>query len=598
MRIEDEAPPLLTVLLPVYNAEKWLASCLESLLDQSLTDFEVFLLDDGSTDATGGIARRYALADRRVQLFPMQKAAELSDVLNSQLLKVRSEWVARMDADDLADPRRFEATIQHLRSHPEIDVLGTYARVIDRETRKVAGMLRPPTDPRSLEVEMLFRNPVVHPSVVMRTRLLRELGGYPRAPYAEDYALWTRCVRAGKTIATLDQVLLEYGHHPAQSTQQNRLEAFAQAKRVNAEYAEWFFRGLESGPRHAAVRWISLAMRQSLGERLGAEERDHLLGESEALLECGVLAPEHRKLLAVRVRGVTSRYAEPIDKRYFAPEAQDYESRLTRRSGGYERGVPLWINDTEKFWSFARSLDIRVPRTLFTCQRESLPGQRLPGNATLLTTLTRSNYADGVIVPSSDKPDRLQEAAASFDKEFSRYTADATVVVADAGAHLDRDVDLYRFFAGAGEIAAVLRERHNSDSWQVSLWRDAFWEPAEVNFRSPSSSRVAKADGPPPNHTDLVHVVRTLSMALPTPFARIDVFDAPEGPLVLGAQLFPGQFSSSHSLACEGGLLAGLAARWGDAERWLASAELAPPARLDPRPGSSTPADSEESEGE
>lgn len=594
--MEFGAPPQLTVLLPVHNGEKWLAACLESLLTQTMPDFEVFLLDDGSTDGTSGIARRYALADRRVQVFPTQKSQYLSQVLNSQLSRVRSEWVARMDADDLSDPRRFEAMLDYVHRRPEVDVLGTQARVIDRETRETVGQIRPPSDPSTLEVELLFRNPVVHPSVILRTRTLRHLGGYPQVPHAEDYALWSRAVRTGLQITTLDQVLIEYGHHPAQVTQRHRAEALNQAQIVSSEYAEWFFRDLEPVDRKRAQEWIALAVELSVGGTLDGAAIAKLRSESTVLLETKKLSAGHNRALKAHVRATLRRFAEPSAKRYFAPQAQDYASRLTRRTGGYERGVPSWIGDTEKLWSFARGKGLMAPRGIFSCDRAELKEQTLPAGSVLITTPTRSNYGDAVLVSPDSESEREADAATRFEEEFLRYTSDPTAIVADPGVQLGAPLEVFRFFASCGEITAVLRDVRGANEWRVSLWSGAFSSTAQLQFRAPSAHRVVDISPAPMDWPDLTHAARVLSIALPTAFARIDVVRTPAGPLILGAQLYPAQFTPSHSLEADEELLAELAERWGDAERWLSTRELAPPSRWDPRVQSPTDTDNEKSE--
>lgn len=589
-------PPKLTVLLPVHNAEKWLAACLESLLAQTLEDFEIFLLDDGSTDSTSAIARRYSHADRRVQVFSMQKTENLSEVLNAQLYRVRSEWVARMDADDLSEPRRFEAMLNHVHRHPDIDILGTQVRVIDRETRAIIGRIAPPSDPAALEVELLFRNPVVHPSVILRTRALRLLGGYPLAPHAEDYALWVRAVQSGMHIATLDQVLLEYGHHEAQVTQRHRAEALSQGRAISAEYASWFFREFDVEDQRRARNWVALAIRQLMGEALDQTSISELGSDASVLLESKKLNSGHSRALKGRVRATMRRFAEPTSKRYFAPEARDYVSLLMRRAGGYERGVPSWIGDTEKMWGFVRAQGLTAPRALFTCDRADLQDQPLPESTCLITTPTRSNYGDAVLVGPGAGEKRVSNAASLFENEFAKFTADRSVIVADPISTIGPELEIFRFFVSHGEISAVLRDVRGCRDWRVSLWSGAFRMPAALRFRAPSESRIVESIEAPREWSDLSHAARVLSMVLPTSFARIDIVRAPIGPLVLGVQLYPAQFTPSHSLETEDGLLGSIAGRWVEAERWLSDHELASPARWDPRPGYHLEADSKESD--
>lgn len=154
--------PVVTVLLPIHNGERWVARCLESVLSQIFSDFEIHTIDDGSEDRTLAILRRLQLGDSRLRVYPIPKAANLAQVLNFALSNVTTEYVARMDVDDISRPRRFETYIKYLAVNPEVDIVGTSARETDGLTGQVEGLRCPPSSWESIYVALPFRNPTIH----------------------------------------------------------------------------------------------------------------------------------------------------------------------------------------------------------------------------------------------------------------------------------------------------------------------------------------------------------------------------------------------------------------------------------------------------
>jgi len=204
----------LTVLLPVRDGERWLDAAIASIRGQTFGDFELLLIDDGSTDGTAGIIARHAAEDSR--LVPLANPGSgLVSGLNFGMSRARAPLIARMDADDIALPQKFELQVARMAAEPDLLVLGTGYFRVDGEGRRT-GTVVPPVEPAELAQALQRVNAIAHPTVVMRRKTVEAAGGYREAYVrAEDYDLWLRLAERGK-LANLPEPLIEYriGHVP------------------------------------------------------------------------------------------------------------------------------------------------------------------------------------------------------------------------------------------------------------------------------------------------------------------------------------------------------------------------------------------------
>jgi glycosyltransferase involved in cell wall biosynthesis len=205
--------PLVTVIMPVRNAARWIDEACESLARQDFDDFECLLIDDGSDDRSPEIMQAWEARDRRFRVVRQQRSG-LVAALNRGIAEASGELLARLDADDRAAPQRLGRQVEFLTSHADVGLLGSWARVID-ENGRPGRELRPPASPHDLLQALTRGNPLVHSSVMMRAALVRRLGGY-RAAFeaAEDYDLWLRMSEA-MAVANLPESLVEYRRHGA-----------------------------------------------------------------------------------------------------------------------------------------------------------------------------------------------------------------------------------------------------------------------------------------------------------------------------------------------------------------------------------------------
>jgi glycosyltransferase involved in cell wall biosynthesis len=206
-------PPLISVCMPVYNAERYVAEAVESILGQTLGDFEFLILDDGSTDGSLGVLRRYADRDPRIRLTSRPNTG-LAPTLNELIDQSRGEFLARMDADDVALPERFEKQIAYLRAHPECVLVGSRVRLIDPDGDPLCDWCNR-QDHESLDANFLRgerSTEISHPAIMMRRDAVLAVGKYRTFPVIEDVDLFLRLAERGR-IANLPEVLLRYRIH-------------------------------------------------------------------------------------------------------------------------------------------------------------------------------------------------------------------------------------------------------------------------------------------------------------------------------------------------------------------------------------------------
>ena len=183
--------PKVTVLMSVYNGERYLKEAIESILNQTFRDFEFIIINDGSTDGTPAILARYQQMDNRIMVYNQENHGLIAS-LNRGCQLAKGDYIARMDADDISLPERFAKQVEFLNAHSEVGVLGTWIQWID-ENSMPSRRLRPPTAPGTIGWFLIFENCLAHPSVIMRRDLVEQLGFYhPEALHAEDYDLWVR----------------------------------------------------------------------------------------------------------------------------------------------------------------------------------------------------------------------------------------------------------------------------------------------------------------------------------------------------------------------------------------------------------------------
>jgi len=273
--------PLITILMPVHNGAEFLAKAIDSMLHQSLGDFEFLIVDDASTDSSASIVQGYP--DPRIRLIQSRDRLKLSGALNLGLDQAKGRYIARMDADDISLPKRLERQVRFLENNPDIGLCGTWIRYFGAST----ALLERPVNPEEIRAFTLLDTPFAHPSVMLRRDLMERHHLRFDGQYfpTEDFELWTRILRHTQA-ANLPKVLLHYRVHGSSLTGSDWSAMDEQAVRIIR--AQLLLLGLDPTPDelrfHRQLAMGRLAMTKPLLDQaevwlprlLAANQKTHL----------------------------------------------------------------------------------------------------------------------------------------------------------------------------------------------------------------------------------------------------------------------------------------------------------------------------------
>lgn len=240
--------PTVTVLMPVYNGAAHLKEALESILAQSHQDFELLLIDDGSTDESLEIIE--STRDSRIHLKRNEVNKGLIHTLNDGLSVASGRYVMRMDADDVAMPQRLERQLDFMVRHPGVGICGTWSRTFGAV--KASWETRFPPAHAQMVARMVFNTAISHPTAMLDMARMNEHGlRYDEsAPHAEDYDLWVRASEKFE-LANVPEVLLDYRVHAKQVSQQHEQVQRQTADRVRIQLLRRL--GVKPDPAQSAL---------------------------------------------------------------------------------------------------------------------------------------------------------------------------------------------------------------------------------------------------------------------------------------------------------------------------------------------------------
>ncbi len=219
--LRQETGPLVSVIIPCYNAEKTVEQAVRSMLRQTWAQLEILVTDDASSDRTGDILRRLQREDRRIRIFTHTENRGIAVSLNEMIAAARGQYICRMDADDISLPERVERQVRFLQAHPEITVCGTMAEDISESGRKL-GRSRLPLTPEDNRRYLRYFCTLYHPTVMAKRTFFEKYPYDPSCRGGEDYELWCRAVFCGgEKICNLPEVLLHYRKSPASASLRN-----------------------------------------------------------------------------------------------------------------------------------------------------------------------------------------------------------------------------------------------------------------------------------------------------------------------------------------------------------------------------------------
>ena len=230
--------PAVSILMPVFNAAETLHECIDSILSQSLQAFELIAVDDFSTDDSVTILDSYD--DPRIRIIESNEKG-IVPALNTGLSHSRSEYVARMDADDVMYPERIKKQLNVMSADPSITLCATQARKFPEATIKAGyneymRWQNACLTERDIANQIYIESPFAHPSVMFRKSRIEALGNYSNGEFPEDYELWLRLFHAGESMMKLDEVLIDWRESEGRLSRNSSRYADAAFERLRAEY--------------------------------------------------------------------------------------------------------------------------------------------------------------------------------------------------------------------------------------------------------------------------------------------------------------------------------------------------------------------------
>ena len=256
---------MISVVMPVYNAQRYISASIQSILDQTESSFELVIVDDGSVDDTVGTVSKFS--DQRIRLLRIAHVG-IVGALNFGCRSSHGTYIARMDADDLAYPERLHFQLGMFERRGDIDVLCTDVDLIDEQGNVIGHEIMGDVDSESIKRGLLFESgfkPIIHPSVMMRRKVYEDLGGYRDYAFAEDYDFWLRALGAHKIVRS-HQKVLKYRRNSQGISQSNLVEQLTSTVLSLANYHAKIAYGSDF---YSEARPALFAVREDLYKMIG-----------------------------------------------------------------------------------------------------------------------------------------------------------------------------------------------------------------------------------------------------------------------------------------------------------------------------------------
>lgn len=232
-------PALVSVVMPVHNGALYVAEAIDSILNQTFTDFEFIIINDGSTDTTESVIRRFN--DERISYFKNEKKQQIVNTLNFGVRVAKGRYIARMDADDISHAERLAKQVQFMESRKDIAVCGTWVKTFGDSVFS----WRYPVSPEEVRASLLFYCPVAHPSVLVRKVVFERFQYANDFHKSEDYKLWCDVSSCFK-IANIPETLLYYRLHDKQTSTLSGRMQLQQSNLIRSELIQNFGLSLDS----------------------------------------------------------------------------------------------------------------------------------------------------------------------------------------------------------------------------------------------------------------------------------------------------------------------------------------------------------------
>jgi glycosyltransferase involved in cell wall biosynthesis len=200
--------PLVSVVMSVYNDEKYIGEAIESILNQTYKNFEFIIIDDASKDKSLDIIKKYAKKDKRIIILKNKANLKICKSLNKGIKIAKGKYIARMDGDDISFSERFAEQVNFMESNPQVGVVGSWIEILNKNYKKI--IKKYPKEDKKLRQNIFFYSPIAHPVAMIRKEVFSKIGGYNKEfPLSQDLELWFR-IGTKYQLASIQKVLLKY----------------------------------------------------------------------------------------------------------------------------------------------------------------------------------------------------------------------------------------------------------------------------------------------------------------------------------------------------------------------------------------------------
>lgn len=229
--------PAISIVMPFYNAAPFLAEAVKSMLNQTFSDFEFIIINDGSTDGSEKIIQSFS--DKRIKYILNPENMGLVYSLNKGLEAAEGALIARMDGDDISLPDRLKRQYEYLRMHPDADLVASQVQLINENGQHTGFWKedRENSSPELIREYLAINNCIAHPTILAKAGIIKKLGYRAAQGQAEDYDLWLRWISAGKTIHKVNEVLLQHRILPNSFTRKRQKNVFYKLAATKIRFA-------------------------------------------------------------------------------------------------------------------------------------------------------------------------------------------------------------------------------------------------------------------------------------------------------------------------------------------------------------------------
>ena len=247
--------PKISLIMSVYNGEDYLSEAIESVLNQTLKEFELIVINDCSSDSTSEILNKYAELDDRVKVHTNEVNLRLPASLNKAMSFAQGKYIARMDADDICLPERLEKQYKFMEENPHIALSSCKFMTLKNGVISSGGC-GGKTDKESIKALLLVTNPILHPGIIAKADVIRTLGYDKNFTCTEDMELWTRFVMAGHDAQIMPEYLMIYRLHDKQITETTLEKQHKEVVAIQRKYLAGLLEAMNDQQEEFYIRGI------------------------------------------------------------------------------------------------------------------------------------------------------------------------------------------------------------------------------------------------------------------------------------------------------------------------------------------------------